>query len=202
MLKRLFLALALTLTAAVAITPAAAQLGGSSGVNFLTAVRERDGGKATSLLDASGSTVLNYKDDRGDGAVHILARSRDLTWLGFILGRGADANLQNKTGETPLIAAARIGWLEGTDLMLRGGATPDLTNRLGETALIIAVQQRQLPVVRRLLEAGADPDKRDSASGRNARDYAKLADRGGDITRVLQNTLGKAPKRAIAGPKL
>ena len=181
-----------------------AQLGGSSGVNFLTAVRERDGGKATSLLDASGSTVLNYKDDRGDGAVHILARSRDLTWLGFILGRGADANLQNKTGETALIAAARIGWLEGTRKaeMLRAGATPDLTNRLGETALIIAVQQRQLPVVRRLLEAGANPDKRDSASGRNARDYAKLADRSGDITRVLQTTASKSPKRAIAGPKL
>ena len=198
MLKRLFLALALTLIAAVAITPAAAQLGGSSGVNFLTAVRERDGGKATSLLDASGSTVLNYKDDRGDGAVHILARSRDLTWLGFILGRGADANLQNKTGETPLIAAARIGWLEGTDLMLRGGATPDLTNRLGETALIIAVQSRSASIVKRLLEAGASVTKTDNASGLNARDYAVRDRRSGEIVRLIDST--KKKPVFVAGP--
>jgi ankyrin repeat protein len=77
----------------------------------------------------------------------------------------------------------------------------DRTNRLGETALIAAVQQRQMPVIRRLLEAGASPDKTDNATGRSARDYAKLDTRGAEMIRLMDTVKGSAPKPA-AGPRL
>jgi ankyrin repeat protein len=196
--KALGLAVLLSLTA----LPAAAQNIGTGGYSFLSAVKERNAAKALELLNAPGSTLVNARDDRGEGALHVLARGRDSTWLGFLLGRGANPNAQTNSGETPLGIAARIGWLEGVERLLSNGAAPDLANRLGETPLIVAVQQRQLPVVRRLLEAGANPDKRDNASGRSARDYAKLADRSGDVSKIIASTAVKAPRKAVAGPKL
>ena len=206
-MSKQYKALAMAAICAAALTFAPGSLhaqgiGGNASFGFLSAVKERDGNKATELLNAPGSTVVNARDGRGEGALHLLARGRDSNWLGFLLGRGADANLQSTSGETPLLVAARIGWVEGADRLLRSGARPDLANRLGETPLIVAVQARQLPMARRLLEAGANPDKRDNASGRSARDYAKLADRGGDITKMIAATAVKAKPKAVAGPKL
>ncbi|MFC7536246.1 ankyrin repeat domain-containing protein [Sphingomonas sp. GCM10030256] len=173
----------------------------SAGFTFLKAVEERDGGKATELLQTQGSTVVNFRDDKGNGALHILAGGRDRQWMGFMLGKQADPNLQNRAGDTPLLVASRIGYLEGVDLLLRSGGKVDLANRLGETPLIVAVQQRQLPVVKRLLEAGANPDRPDNASGRTARDYAKLDRRSTELVRLIETASAKA-KPQVAGPKL
>ena len=58
------------LIAGVAATPAAAQQQGSAGNGFITAVRDNDGGKAVGLLKTNGSTVINYRNDAGEGALH------------------------------------------------------------------------------------------------------------------------------------
>lgn len=184
----------------VLAVPAGAQFA-NTGYSFIQAVRERDGSKATELLKAPGSTVINFRDDRGEGALHILAGRRDLEWLSFMIANKADVNLANRTGDTPLIIAARVGFLEGVDLLLRSRAQVDRANRLGETALIIAVQQRQMPVVRRLVEAGADPNRTDNATGRSARDYAKVDARGAEMLRIMDQAKPKAPA-VVAGPKL
>ena len=42
----------------------------------------------------------------------------------------------------PLVAAARLGFDTGVELLLQTGAKVDGINRSGETALIIAVQLR------------------------------------------------------------
>jgi ankyrin repeat protein len=198
MSKRIKLLTALCLSALA--VPASAQFA-NSGYSFLQAVRERDGTKATELLKAPGSTVVNFRDDKGDTALHILAGRRDLGWMSFMINQKADVNLANRSGDTPLIIASRIGFLEGVDLLLRNRAQVDKPNRLGETALIVAVQQRQLAVIRRLVEAGADPVRTDNASGRSARDYAKLDTRGAEMIRIMDNAKAKKPV-VVAGPRL
>jgi ankyrin repeat protein len=198
MSKRIKLLAAIAL-AALAV-PAPAQFA-NSGYAFLKSVRERDGAKATELLKAPGSTVVNFRDDKGEGALHILAGRRDLQWMNFMLSQKADVNLGGRNGDTPLIVASRIGFLEGVDLLLRNRAQVDRTNRLGETPLIVAVQQRQMPVVRRLVEAGANPDRTDNATGRSARDYAKLDARGAELVRIMDTAKAQKPA-AVAGPKL
>jgi ankyrin repeat protein len=180
--------------------PASAQFA-HSGYAFLQSVRERDGTKVTEMLKAPGSTVVNFRDDKGEGALHILAGRRDLQWMSFMIGQEADVNIANRAGDTPLIIASRIGFAEGVDLLLRSGAQVDRANRLGETALIIAVQQRQMPVVRRLVQAGANPDRTDNASGRSAREYAKLDARGAEMLRIMDTAKPAKPK-AVAGPGL
>lgn len=193
--KMLIALAALTLAA-----PGIAQIGGTRGESFLKAVREADGNKATELLDANGSTVVNFRGASGDIALNIVARRRDLNWLGFLLARGADTNTGDNRGETPLIIASRLGWSDGAGALILRGARVDAVNRLGETALVAAVQARQPALVRLLLEQGANPDKTDHAAGLSARDYAKRDPRAADILRLIESV--KSAKKSVAGPKL
>lgn len=180
--------------------PVCAQIGGTNGENFLKAVREIDGDKATELLQANGSTVLSYRGANGETALTIVAQRRDSTWLGFLLSRGADANAGDNRGETPLLIAARLGWEDGAKTLLAVGARVDGANRLGETPLIVAVQVRQPALVRLLLEQGANPDKADRAAGFSARDYAKRDNRSTEIAKLIEVT--KPSKAIVAGPIL
>ncbi len=204
------LSLLAVMASLAAALPAASQaqtagVGGSVsvGYQFLSAVRDRDVNKALGFIQSNGAAVINFRTDSGESALHVVTSSRDLTWLGYLIQQGGDVNLANRqNGDTPLHIAARSGWLEGVDLLLGRRARVDATNRLGETPLILAVQHRNMPVIRRLLEVGADPNRTDNASGRSARDYAKLDSRSGrEITQLLDTIKPKTAK-PVAGPKL
>ena len=173
----------------------------SEGYRFLKAVRERDGTTATDLIVAPGSVVVNYRDpSSGEGAIHILTRERDPTWLSFVLGKGARPDLQDKQGNTALAIAAQIGWIDGAERLLRRGANVDLANNRGETPLILAVLRRELPMVRLLLSKGADPRRTDNATGYSALDYARRDPRSATILKLLEEE--KAPAKKVAGPTL
>lgn len=171
---RLYRLSALAAAAAIALaTPVWAQRM-SEGFEFLKAVKDRDGTKATAALDKPGSTVVNARDiSNGESALHLVVQRRDATWLRFLLGRGANANVADRQGVTPLQLAANLGWTDGVAILVSNGATVDLTNDAGETPLISAVHRRDVALVRALLKAGANPDRGDN-SGRTARDYAAL----------------------------
>ena len=180
---RALLALVLVLAAA----PLTAQIGFSPAFSFLKAVRERDANVATAATQP-GSTVINSRDaSSGDGALHILTRGRDLTWLGFMLARGARPDLQNGTGATALLLAAQIGWREGVERLLASRANPNLPNNQGETPLIYAVRRFDAPMVRLLMANGADPNQTDSLAGNSALDYARQDRRGQPLIPILEN---------------
>jgi len=175
--------------------PALAQSGGYDGIQFVDAVRNKDGAKLMEAVRKHGPGIVNSKDVRGDTALIVAITDRNEDYTAFLLNQGADPNLAGKGGDTPLIAAARAGYQDAAEWLITGGAKVDGTNRMGETALIIAVQQRQLEMVRMLLSAGANPDKPDSAAGLTARDYAARDGRSRDIAQAIQN---KKPKAAGA----
>ena len=164
----------------------------SSPDDFITAVRNRDGDKATQLLSASPGRYINSRSDSGDTPLTIAVGRSDENWTGFLLGKGADPNRPGKGGDTPLIIASRNGFDQGVQWLLLQGAKVDATNNMGETALIAAVMQHQTAAVRRLLEAGADPDKADTAAGYTARDYAKRDARARQILQMIET---KKPKK-------
>ncbi len=191
------------LAVAVALTVAAPVIAQnySDSYTFLKAVRDRDGDKVMSLVSQPGSIVINTRDrSNGDGALHIVARERDLNWLSFLLGKGARTDLQNNRGDTPLTLAAQLGWVEGAQLLLARRAGVDLANGRGETPLILAVQKRDLEMVRLLLSKGANPKRTDRVAGYSAIDYAKQDARAAAILKMLEAK--PAPARPIAGPKL
>jgi ankyrin repeat protein len=178
--------------------PALAQLAGSDGEAFIQALKTGEASKAIELIEKPGSTVINYRSDSGDAGLHIAMRNRNPNWVGFLLQRGADPDIADKNGDTPLIIAARIGFSEGAARMLMKRAQVDKVNKLGETALIVAVEQRQPGIVKMLLEAGANPDKQDHASGYSARDYAKRDSRSPEILKLIETV--KPAKAKTVGP--
>lgn len=187
-MKHIKFAFAATLIALSA--PATAQLP-PTGVDFVAAVKSSDGDKATQLLQDHPAGFINSRDGDGNTGLIIAVTRRDDQWTAFLLGKGADPNVQGKAGDTALIIASRIGYDQGVDWLLQTGAKVDLSNRMGETPLITAVEQRQTPIVKQLLAAGADPDKTDTAAGYSARDYAQRDPRARDILQLIN---AKKPK--------
>jgi ankyrin repeat protein len=194
--KRLLLLAAL---AACIAAPLAAQ-SFSEGYTFIKAVRERDGATVERILAIPGSTAINVRDgNTGETALHILVRGRDAAWLGFMLGHGARPDTTDRDGNTPLILAAQVGWLDGADILLGRRANPNLGNSRGETPLIFAVQRRDMPMVRLLLQNRANPNQTDHVSGNSPIDYARQDSRGTAILRILEGTRQPSAPQ-IAGP--
>lgn len=176
-----------------ASSPSAAQYV-SDAEPFLTAVKSRDGNKATEMIEAR-PTLVNSRNARGETALNIAVGRSDDNWTKFLIGKGANVNLATSNGDTPLITAARVGFTDAIDLLLQLGAKVDASNKMGETALILAVQQRQLDAVKLLLVKGADPDRKDTAAGYSARDYAKRDTRNREILAAIEGA-GKKPAPA------
>ena len=184
--------------ALVAGAPASAQIF-SDGYVFLKAVKDKDGFKVTEMLDKPGSTVVNARDiTSGETALHLVVERRDPTWIRFLTARGANPNIRDKNGVTPLMMAVRLGFNEGVEQLLAAGASVDVANDTGETPLISALHRRDTGLMRLLLEKGADPDRRDN-SGRSALDYAALG--GGGLTDTIERYAKSAQERA-AGDKI
>ena len=196
-MKHLSFAILAGVALAAASAPAAAQVG-NAGLDFVEAVRNSEGDKVAKLLDENPSGIIDARGGDGNTALIISLQRRDEEWAGFLLNKGADPNLAGKGGESPLIAASRVGFETGVEWLLAMGAKVDATNRGGETALIAAVQARQLPVVRLLLKAGANPDKTDALQGFSAREYAERDPRSREILKAIE---AKKPKTAAAAAK-
>ena len=158
---------------------ALAQIGGlhSDGYKFLKAVRESDGNTVTSMVEGPAADVLVNSRDvaTGETALHIAAARQDARWIRFLTAKGANPNLVDKKGISPLEISTRLGDVESVTALLEAGARVDPVTSTGETPLIFAVHKRDIPLVQALLKRGANPDRTDN-SGRSARDYVALID--------------------------
>lgn len=187
--------------AVVATAPAAAQF--SESYKFLKAVRDADGTEATKSLQSPGSTLINTRDySTGEGALHIVVKRRDMTWLPFLLGKGANPDIRDNDGNSPLIIATQLSFPEGVQLLLSVNASVNQPNNRGETPLIIATQKRDTAMVKVLIAGGADPRKADRIAGKSAHDYAAEDPRGAAVLKILDEAPAAKPKPKISGPVL
>ncbi|MFC3173752.1 ankyrin repeat domain-containing protein [Novosphingobium bradum] len=187
----------LAMAGAAALVPAApaqAQFMGA-GFKFLEAVKKKDG-EAVEKAVGETPTIVNTRDvSTGDTPLHLVTQGRELTWLNFLLYKGANPNLRNDRGVAPLGLAVSLGWAEGVELLLAKGARVNDPDGTGETPLIAAVHQRSLDLVKLLVKAGADPLRADN-SGRSARDYAELMGKDSAIwTEIEAATKAAAARR-------
>ena len=184
------------------LSPMAAQAQFSDSYNFLKAVKDADGQKVTDLIQKPGSTVINSRDvTSGETALHMVIARRDVTWLSFLLAKGANPNLTDNRGNTPLMNAVQARFEDGVRTLLAGGAQIDKANGSGETPLIRAVQLRDVGLVRLLIAQGANADRRDSIAGMSARDYAERESRTPGLVEAVTAAKTKAaPSGPVQGP--
>lgn len=183
--------------------PAAAQTY-SDGYKFLQAVEKKDLAESDKLLERPGSTVVNSRDlTTGRTGLHIAVERRDNVWLVYLARKGANPNISDNKGVSPLMRASQLGFFEGVQTLITIGARVDAANSAGETPLISAVHRRDTEMMRVLLKAGADPDRADN-SGRSARDYAKLEGAGSvTLTEIERSAKPASERRAsdqVYGP--
>lgn len=187
--------------ALVAVVAAPAQAQFSDSYNFLKGIRDRDGQKVTDFINkpGSGAVLINTRDaSTGEGALHIVTKRRDVTWLSFLLAKGANPDMRDGDGNTALMLSAQLGFAEGLSLLIDRRAQVDLANSSGETPLMRAVQNRDIATVRTLLAAGANPNKADTSSGLTARQYAERDLRSAAIVKAMDDV--KPKPKAKVGP--
>jgi uncharacterized protein len=200
MAKSLLAGIGRSAALALLFVPALAAAQFSDSYNFLKAVRDRDGNKATEIASKPGSTIVDTRDSStGETGLHIVTKRRDLSWMAFLLGKGAKTDFRDRDGNTALNLAAQIGFAEGVQLLLKLKAGVDIANNSGETPLIRAVQNRDAVMTRILMTAGANPLKTDRLAGLSARDYAVRDKRAVAILKILDEAKAAKP---VAGPKL
>lgn len=131
--------------------------------------------RSHACLDMTGALLGFEAPPASSMGYHMLA-SAYYNYAGTIvdmINRGADINIQNHIGRTPLALAAMSGHVETTKLLLEAHADTELTDALQMTPLMHAVITGQPDNVALLLAHHANPMAKDW-QGMRALDYALL----------------------------
>lgn len=112
-------------------------------------------GDVASLRDTS--IDVNLKDAVGRSPLRIAAENGNIDVAMFLIEMGADVNVTDTKGNTPLIFIIhKTGDLKIIKRLLEKGAAVNTQNHTGETALMYAAWRGQANIVRLLLENRAD----------------------------------------------
>lgn len=121
------------------------------------ALVEHDKTRAAERL-AEEERLLHARSSVGETALHYLAIENDIASVQWLLARGADINTTNEFGGTPLMDAAKCGYIEMCRFLVEQGADSGIKEHDGDTALSNAAWGDNKPLLEFLLEQvdGAD----------------------------------------------
>ena len=104
----------------------------------------------------------------------ISLQNENLNMERLLLTYGADVNLGDENGVTPLMIAAWYDHIDTMKLLIQHGAMQNVADQNGVTALMMAAGNGSLQAARLLVYCGADPRQKDSM-GQSAQDKADMA---------------------------
>lgn len=111
------------------------------------------------LLRGRNKGFPNAGDARGYTALHFATMRGSASIAGALMGEGgADPDLGNLDGDTPLHIAVATRRIDVGEVLLRAGASVDAANRQGHTALHFAAALGLAGFTKQLLDRGADFD--------------------------------------------
>ena len=128
-------------------------------VPLIDAVRNGDTERVRALL----AQPVDPNTPAVDSSTALLwvAHRDDLPMAELLLGAGANADMANRYGATPLLVAATNGSAGMLERLLEAGADPNVALPEGETPLMRTARAGQVDAVRQLLGLGADVDARE-----------------------------------------
>jgi hypothetical protein len=119
---------------------------GSHGSDFLVQAAAQDKQRFVKLLLGKGYDI-NYEAGGGTTPLSGASVGGHEEMVSFLISKGADVNRKDGgTGETPLMAAAEMGQLGATKVLLKNGADPCATNKEGHTAEGLAKKYHRVEI--------------------------------------------------------
>ena len=134
------------------LLPTTAQVHGEPGVRRLL-------GALAAESPSAVAAALSDADRQGEVPLHKFFRTASL--LRALLDAGANVDVQDSNGRTPLFMASE-GHIDSVRVLLEAGANANLQDKKGVTPLHVAALLGEPEVVRMLLDAGARKDLRNS----------------------------------------
>jgi ankyrin repeat protein len=117
---------------------------------------------ARTLLEHHADMTLEHRENNtemgpGPTPLHAAARGFDPRMVELLLSNGANVNIPNYDGESPLFEAVEHGRLEATQILVAHGANVNLPNKsAGATPLFFASQYNDPSIMNILLTNGAN----------------------------------------------
>jgi len=108
------------------------------------------------LLD-QGADANEKAANGGDSAITVATYSGNITLMEMLLDYGADIEIANKDGQTPIIRTKNTLALS---LLVKRGANINAKDNYGYTALRWATQNGNIPAMKLLLDSGANTEIR------------------------------------------
>ena len=105
--------------------------------SLMTAVASGDI-EGVKFFSKGGAAMINQRNFGGASALHIASREDDFEIAKILIENGADVNVSDNEGWTPLMRAARIGSSRLVSLFLDNGADASAFNSINESAIIHA----------------------------------------------------------------
>ena len=138
----------------------------SDDLRLIEAVRNRDGQAARTLLEQN--VDVNSREADGAAAIHWAAHLADQQMVDLLVGAGAQVDVQNDYGVTPLTLGCVNGDTNIIESLLKAGGDPNLAQGNGETPLMTCARSGDMQAVKLLLASGAQVDAREMSNGQTA----------------------------------
>ena len=103
-------------------------------------------GESTRVVSlVKGGVNVNGRTRSGSYALNAAAVENDIDVIRILLDHGADPNVQNSQGDTPLICATKYagGKAATVELLVKAGTNLDIRHNQGKTTLDYAKAKRQ-----------------------------------------------------------
>ena len=187
---------------AVALIQNGVNLTARIGSNYSTilhvAVADSETPEAVIKALADSRVLLNMQDGTMNTPLHIAVETSSPEILQYLIQRGANVDVKNIHGETPLLKLLRSDRFsaQNVDCLLLNGADPKVADPRGETALHYAVFRGHTEVIDSLIKHGADVNAQTDSKytplhnavfQKNPKATFLLLRAGADITIVDQN---------------
>ncbi len=127
------------------------QFAGISTLMSATANNDVDGVK---FFSKAGALVINQRNKGGATSLHIACREGNFEIVKTLIDNGANVNIIDNEGWTPLMRASLNGNGEIVEILLKNGAKANLLNSLNESALIHATTSKCIKCIEQIIENG------------------------------------------------